>query len=132
LRIFSSDVDLVNTGIYAARLAFLSIPLMGLVMVSQMIFQAIGRAAKSFIAAIVRPVVFLIPAVLVMSRLFKLNGVFLSLPTADTLTFLLVVFVMTPVINEFRKEAARENKNKALSLARLPELEKTGHSGAAG
>jgi putative MATE family efflux protein len=131
-RIFSNDPALVSMSTYAARRVFLAMPLMGLVMVSQMIFQAIGRATKSFIAAIVRPVVFLIPAVLVMSHFFKLNGVFLSLPMADTLTFLLVVFVMAPVINEFRKAAARENKNEALSLARLPELEKTGNSGAAG
>jgi putative MATE family efflux protein len=129
LRIFSSDTELVNTGIYAARLAFLAMPLMGLVMVSQMIFQAIGRATKSFTAAIVRPIVFLIPSVLLMSRLLKLDGVFLSLPTADTLTFLLMVLLMLPVINELRRAAAREGKNEAISLARFPELEKTERSG---
>ena len=83
-------------------------PLMGLVMVSQMIFQAIGRAAKSFVAAIVRPVVFLIPSVLILAHFFKLNGAFLSLPLLRLLTFILIIFVMTPVIREFRRAAKEE------------------------
>lgn len=129
IRIFSDDRELVDTGIYAARLAFLAMPLMGLVMVSQMIFQAIGRASKSFIAAIVRPVVFLIPAVLIMSRLLKLDGVFLSLPTSDTLTFLLMVTLMVPVLNELRRAAAREVTEAAIPVAAAHRLEKTGSSG---
>jgi putative MATE family efflux protein len=79
--ILSDDPALIDMGIYAAGLAFLALPLMGLVMVSQMIFQAIGKAVQSFIAAIVRPVIFLIPAVLIMSRHWKLDGVFWRCPS---------------------------------------------------
>jgi Na+-driven multidrug efflux pump len=76
-------------------------------MVSQMIFQALGKAVPAFIAAIARPVVFLIPAVLLMSHFWKLDGVFLTIPASDTLTFILVIVLLSPVINEFRKAAAQ-------------------------
>jgi Na+-driven multidrug efflux pump len=111
IRIFSSDPALISTGIYAARLAFLALPLMGLVMVSQMIFQALGRAVQAFIAAIARPILFLIPAVLVLSRFWKLDGVFLSLPAADILTFILAVILLGPIISEFRKAAKKQKDN---------------------
>jgi putative MATE family efflux protein len=128
IRIFSSDPALISTGIYAARLAFLALPLMGLVMVSQMIFQALGRAVQAFIAAIARPILFLVPAVLVLSRVWKLDGVFLSLPTADVLTFILAVILMVPIINEFRK-AAKKQKDKTLATAPEPLLDKTESGG---
>jgi putative MATE family efflux protein len=109
MRIFTSDPSLLEVGTHASRLVFLSMPLMGAVMVGQTIFQAIGKAWQSFITAIVRPVVFLIPAVLLMSHLWQLDGVFLAFPTSDALTLILVLVLLAPIINQFRK-AAREHK----------------------
>jgi Na+-driven multidrug efflux pump len=129
VKIFSSDPQLIEMGTYAARLAFLALPLMGLVMVSQMIFQALGKAVPAFIAAIARPVVFLIPAVLLMSHFWKLDGVFLTIPASDTLTFILAIVLLSPVINEFRKAAALEQKEKTMSMTPEPLLDKTGSRG---
>jgi putative MATE family efflux protein len=124
IRIFTSDPQLIEAGIYAARLAFLALPLMGLVMVSQMIFQALGRAVQAFIAAVARPILFLIPAVLLLSRFWELDGVFLSLPVADLLTFLLAVILLVPIISEFRKTAAQLHKDKISAIAAEPLPEK--------
>jgi putative MATE family efflux protein len=124
--IFRNDPQLIEMGAYGARLAFLALPLMGLVMVSQMVFQALGRAVQAFIAAIARPVVFLIPAVLLMSHFLELDGVFLSLPTADTLTFFLIIILLAPIISEFRKAAANEPKEKTIPIAPGPRLDEAG------
>jgi putative MATE family efflux protein len=113
VQIFRNDPDLIAMGAYAAKLAFLALPLMGLVMVSQMIFQALGRAAQAFIAAIVRPIVFLIPIVLIFSKAWELDGVFLSIPAADVLTFFLMIILLLPIINEFRKMSVTEGREKA-------------------
>ena len=123
-RIFSNDPALVIMSAYAARRVFIVMPLMGFVIVNQMIFQAIGRAAKSFIVAIVRPVFFLIPSVLILAHFFKLDGAFFSLPCADFLTFVLTIFVTIPVIQEFRKAAADE-KSPALFPAPVRSIEET-------
>jgi putative MATE family efflux protein len=108
IRIFTSDKQLVDECIHVMRLAFLALPLLGFFGVGQMVFPSIGKAVQSFIIAIARPAVFLIPAVILMPRFLQLNGVWLSFPTADALTFLLVVVLIIPQIRQFKK-AATEN-----------------------
>lgn len=117
VRIFRDDPALVEMGVYAMRLVFLALPLMGLVMVSQMIFQAIGKAGLSFIAALSRPIIFLIPFTLIMSHFWKLKGTLLSFPAADTMTFIFMVILMIPVIIELRKTVAEEQKENASAIA---------------
>jgi Na+-driven multidrug efflux pump len=117
VRIFRDDPALVEMGVYAMRLVFLAIPLMGLVMVSQMIFQAIGKAGLSFIAALSRPIIFLIPFTLILSHFWKLKGTLLSFPAADTMTFIFMVILMIPVIIESRKTVAEEQRENASAIA---------------
>ena len=107
IRIFSKDAELIAVGAHASQLVFLSMPVMGAVMVGQMIFQAIGKAVQSFITAIVRPVVFLIPMVLILSRTWGLDGVFLSFPASDVLTLFLLAGMLSPIVSQFRKAAAQ-------------------------
>jgi putative MATE family efflux protein len=87
--IFTKDRTLIDLGIHASRLYFLSVPLMGFMMVGQTIFQAIGKATQAFVTAFVRPIVFLVPLVLIMSNVWHLDGVFLSFPASDILTVFL-------------------------------------------
>ncbi len=125
MKIFSNDTELVSMGAYVSRLIFLSMPLMGFVMLGQTMFQAIGKALQSFITAVVRPVVFLIPLVLIMSRFWQLDGVFLSFPASDALTFLLVVGLLSPIISRFRKAAAAQKQGEMGTLPSDPLLKTT-------
>ncbi len=103
MRVFTNDIATIEAGIHASRLVFLSMPFMGALMVGQTLFQAIGKAAQAFILAIGRPILFLIPAVLLMSHLWQLNGVFLSFPTSDILTLTLAIALALPVIRQLSK-----------------------------
>jgi len=103
MRIFTDDAPTIEAGINASRLVFLSMPVMGALMVGQTIFQAIGKAGQAFILALGRPILFLIPTVLLMSHLWQLNGVFLSFPMSDILTLILAVGLAIPVLRQFRK-----------------------------
>jgi putative MATE family efflux protein len=116
IKIFSTDPQLVATGTFAAKLIFLSMPLMGFVMVGTTSFQSIGKAVQAFITAIARPVVFLIPAVMILPRFLQLKGVFLSFPASDALTFVLTIILLTPIIREFRRAAATEKQGKMDSI----------------
>jgi len=116
IRVFTSDPEVVATGGYVAKLMFLSMPLMGAINLGQQFFQAIGKAIPAFITAIVRPIVFLIPLVLLMSHAWGLDGVFLSFPASDFLTFILILFLISPIIKQFRKAAASEPEDKESPL----------------
>jgi Na+-driven multidrug efflux pump len=123
IKIFTNDPEVVTTGGYVAKLVFLSMPLMGAIHLGTQMFQAIGKGLQAFITAIVRPVVFMIPLVFLLSHVWKLDGVLLSFPASDSLTFLLIFFMITPIIRHFRKAAASETEAKESPLTpdRLPE-----------
>jgi Na+-driven multidrug efflux pump len=123
MSVFTTDPALLATGDHAAKLIFLSMPIVGSVMVGTVVFQAIGKAVQSFIAAIVRPVIFLIPLALVLSSTWQLNGVFLSFVASDVLTFLLIFVLLTPVIRHFQKLAITggpEDKTGTMSPLSVP------------
>jgi len=112
IRIFTNDSDLVAIAVDAAHIMFLGMPLLGIVNVGIMVFQAIGKAVPAFIAAIARQLFFLIPIVLIAPRYFGLNGVWAGFPGSDLLTTLLVVSLVIPVLRSFRRMSANEQKAK--------------------
>jgi putative MATE family efflux protein len=121
IRIFTSDPELINLGAYASKLMLLAMPLMGGVMLGSQIFQAIGKATQAFIAAIVRPIVFLIPLVFVLSYLWELDGVLLAVPGSDLLTFFLIIVLLTPIIKQLRKDVSTKTHTdiKPVTPARI-------------
>ena len=115
IKIFSSDAELLAVGAHAAKLMFLSMPLMGVVMVSTQILQALGKAVQAFTTAIVRPLVFMIPMIFILPRLWQLDGVWLAFPFSDALAALLNTGLLIPIIVQFRREARKENQEDYVS-----------------
>ena len=115
VRIFTDDPVLIDTGVHISRLIFLSLPFMGLVMVGQMIFQSIGKALQTFILASVRPVIFLIPLVFLLSHYWQLDGVFLAYPASDILTLLLTFILVVPVYRQFRRAIAEQEAESTIN-----------------
>jgi putative MATE family efflux protein len=110
IRIFTSDNVLVEEGIVAVRHIFSVLPLFSLFNVGQLVFPSIGRVWESFIIAIARPAIFLIPLVLILPHFWQMNGVWLAFPGSDTLGFLLVAALLIPLIIKFRKLDATKEK----------------------
>jgi len=79
-------------------------------------FMSLGKAREAFITALARPVLFLIPSVLILPRLFGLDGVFLSFPASDAFTLLLTVFMLVPIFKEFRQAAVTEKHLKPATV----------------
>ncbi len=117
IRIFTNDTQLIDECIHVTRLAFLALPVLGFFAVGQQVFPSIGKAVESFIIAIMRPAIFMLPSVIILPRFLSLDGVWLSFPTSDGLTFLLVAVLIIPLIRKFQKAAAME-KTEALKSTR--------------
>jgi len=112
IKIFTTDTQLVAASVFAARRVFLVLPLFGFFNVGSLVFPSIGKAMESFIIAVARPVLFLTPLVLILPRYWQLNGVWLSFPGSDVLTFLLTVALLIPLIRRFQKAAAMGKTEK--------------------
>ena len=115
IRIFNDNPQLISIGVEANKRMFLAQPLLGPLMVGTMIFQAVGKAKQAFVAAIGRPLLFVIPAALTLTHFMGLKGVWLAFPTSDLLTFLLVMVLMIPILKEFKQGAALEKNEVALT-----------------
>lgn len=74
-------------------------------------FQAIGKSVKSAILSLSRQVLFLIPAMIILGKIFGLQGVLYSGPVADGLAFAVAVILL---IVELRKLGKKKVESKAL------------------
>ena len=101
IRAFTDDPQLLALASRAARRMFLALYLVGFAIVGSLVFQAIGKPAESFITSVARPLLFMIPSALILSRLLGTEGVWFSFPLTDTLTFLLTFFLVIPQIRRF-------------------------------
>ncbi|MFC1846330.1 MATE family efflux transporter [Chloroflexota bacterium] len=103
IRIFTADNDLITMSSYAAKRIFLALYLIGFMMVGSIVFQAIGKAVKSFITAVSRSALFLLPIVLILPHFLQLDGVWLAFPITDTLAVILTLIFLIPQIRELRR-----------------------------
>ncbi|MDH5780961.1 MAG: MATE family efflux transporter [Dehalococcoidia bacterium] len=104
IRFFSTDAALISQGTHAIRLIFMALWLVGFQIVGATIFQAIGKPIPTFILSTSRQILFLIPLVFILPRFFGLNGVWLSFPIADTLSFIITLAMVIPQMREFKKQ----------------------------
>jgi putative MATE family efflux protein len=113
IRIFTNDTDLISLASYAAKRLFLVMPMIGFMMVGSLVFQSIGKAKQSFITAVSRPVLFLIPLIFTLPRFLQLDGVWWSFPIADALTVLLTLSLLIPQIRELRSMHSQQQLGQA-------------------
>lgn len=106
IRIFTNDAGLVVLSSYAAKRIFLGLYLIGFMMVGSLVFQSIGKVTQSFVTAISRPILFLIPLIFILPHFLQLDGIWLAFPIADGLTFLLTLALLIPQIRELRGKDA--------------------------
>lgn len=103
-KLFTSDAELIGTTSYGMRIVLVMAPLAGFQMVTSNFFQSIGRAKISVMLSMSRQVLFLIPAILILPRLFGLTGVWCSIPVSD---FVAAVVTFVILKNEQRKMTLR-------------------------
>ena len=69
-------------------LYFLAFPMMGVNILASSYLASLSKGGPAFLLSVLRGAAAVIPAVLLLSRLFGLTGVWLAVPCAEALTFL--------------------------------------------
>ena len=86
------------------RRQLLSLPLMSLVVMSNMLLQTTGRVVGASILAMARQGLMLIPAMYLLSLLFGMSGLIWAQPVADTLSLIISLPFLWHAISFMKKE----------------------------
>lgn len=98
--IFTDDSDMTKISASAMRIMVATFPIVGFQMVTSNFFQSIGRAGIAIILSTTRQLLFLIPSLLMLPTFFALNGVWMAIPVADTLSTIVTAIFL---VYEYKK-----------------------------
>ena len=104
VRLFTSDETLISLSVHAMRLTTVSFPIIGFQMVVANFFQSIGKAKVSVFLSLSRQLVFLITMLLVLPTLYGVDGVWYSMPVADTISALVTAIIMYLFMRKINKQ----------------------------
>jgi Na+-driven multidrug efflux pump len=76
---------------------------MGLVIMSNMMLQSMGKVVRASVLAVARQGMFFIPAIIIAPMLLGLNGVLVSQTISDFLSFALALPIQISIMSELKK-----------------------------
>ena len=101
---FRNDPDVIKVGSVALRAQAVALPLLCIIVMTNMLLQAIGEGFKASVTSASRSGIFFIPLILILPRLFGLFGVEITQAAADVLSALLAIPMVIPVLRQLEKE----------------------------
>jgi Na+-driven multidrug efflux pump len=97
------DPELYRIGVRGMRLGMMMTFLIGFQVVVGNYFQSTGKARLAMVISLLRQVIVLVPILLILPPIIGLDGVWLSIPVADTVSAMVVAYF-------FNKERLRLNE----------------------
>lgn len=97
---FNRDPELLKFGTYALKTWFKMTIFAGFQIIAANFFQAIGKPKRAMFLTLTRQVLFLIPAIIIFSKIWGLNGILNAAPFADiTSAFVTAIFFISFIKN---------------------------------
>lgn len=107
--IFTTDEQLIALAVKGLRIVMITFPIIGFQMVTTNFFQSIGMAKKSIFMSLSRQLIFLLPCLIIYPRLWGVDGVWYSLPTADLISSVVAAVLLINQFKKFRKQRQPES-----------------------
>lgn len=109
---FTSDNELIVLTVPILRLLILMSPLVGVQVIASSFFQYIGKPKPALFLSIMKPVLFVIPLMLIIPIFLKVTGIFVSVPLADFLAAMISLIFIYREIKKMNKLNLIEGENK--------------------
>ena len=81
--IFTNDDKLISLALNGIKIYSITLPIIGISILGTVYFQSIGSSKVSMVLGLLRQVIILIPVILVVPKVYGLDGVWMSQPIAD-------------------------------------------------
>ncbi len=104
IHIFGAGPELTEKAVQAFHFVVAAFPLVGAQMVIGNFFQSIGHAGKSIFLSVTRQMLFLIPLLAVLPQWWGLDGVWLSMPISDSLSFIAAASMLGYMVRKLKVE----------------------------
>ncbi|MZK51421.1 MATE family efflux transporter [Clostridium beijerinckii] len=110
--VFTSDNELIVLTVPILRLLILMSPLVGVQVIASSFFQYIGKPKPALFLSIMKPVLFVIPLMLIIPIFLKVTGIFVSVPLADFLAAMISLIFIYREIKKMNKLNLIKGENK--------------------
>jgi len=103
---FDNDPALIENGVYALRIVISMVPIIGVQIIGAALFQALGKVIPSLLLTLSRQVLFFIPLVLILPRIYGLGllGIWISFPLADFLSTIFTIVLLKKEMNIIERQ----------------------------
>ncbi len=98
--VFTREKELIEIVVPGMRIIFMVFPIVGFQMVTSNFFQSIGMPGKAIFMSLSRQVIFLLPFLLILPRIYGVNGVWYSMPASDFMASLVAAYLL---VKQYRK-----------------------------
>lgn len=110
VRLFNREPELLAFGTQALQTWFLGLPIIGFQIVASNFFQATGRTRSAIFLTLTRQIILLIPAILLFSQTWGMDGLLHAAPFSDAAAGLLTAVFYIGGIKRLTKEEAEGDR----------------------
>ena len=104
IRLFTTDKTLIDMSIEGIRIHMLAFPIVGMQMVITNFFQCIGKAKISIFLSLSRQMLFLLPLLVILPPIMRLDGVWTAMPVSDTIAAIVALVMMARYMKKFKRQ----------------------------
>lgn len=102
-RLFTTDQHLIEIAKSGFRIYFMFYPVVGCQIVIQNFFQSIGKPKLSIFLSLTRQLLFLLPFLIILPKIYGVDGVWASMCGSDLIAFIVAVVTLIVVMHHLNK-----------------------------
>ena len=100
--------ELIELAAHAMRVVMMAMPIVGFQIVAANFFQSIGKPQRAIALSITRQVIFLVPLLIFMPRVWGIEGVWYCMPIADVASAILAGVLLALQVRKLRRNPSSE------------------------
>lgn len=108
--------ETIGVAVQGLRIFFLFLPILPIQFLGTSFFQSIAKAKVAMFLSASRQIIILIPALMILSPIFGLKGVWVSTPFADFIAIFITAFLLFRQLREMQ-----ENREEEMVYSEQPE-----------